>query len=914
MAENINQELNLRLALNELTRNDIKLDQRTREVIDDLAQRLGGFSRSGQSLGNSATTARYAFNDLDRALKSGRRRFADLGEELVDLEEQLEKFDDEDEKRVRREQLESFRQGAARAKTLKGLTDGIAAATQVYASYQLSTYKSIVNSYQSGATVFQTVADQRSVQLDAETELANKLAAVTGTVTTGLLLFAPISLGTSFLIAGAVTLASEGIAYLIGKRNEEEKFLIQALGKEMDASVKALQDAASVGAFFAGGLQELRDLSARSGLDVGQYSRVIKANREALTRYGGTATRGVRLLTGLNESLTDQDRLGLLNMGIGIEDQIDGLAKYMGVLGFVYNLDTRDSGNLKNESLAYLVNLKAIAAFTGEENQTAEQRAFKALADPAVFARLQREAGADPEKLKISITNFVNGFKLLPKEMEERFKQQFALGVVVDPVQTIAGIMVPAQQKVFDVITKSILSGDKDQEKVVANLLEQLKLLARQGKQEAINYGKTGVPAAAMLAQDKSSTISQVDELITTINQIFIQQANIAKTPAQEIAEARKGNAESEKIYTEMIDYQKNRVKIMKDLGEYLPRFSDITKEVFDKSIEFIDYAIKNNWIIADRPIKIGGAKPESEGGIGENFGIGPRREFKGKPPSPVEETEESKGPTTKSESVQPASPPALTEQNKSRVLENLTKWTGTREINRFGATDNRGHTHQGIDLGHTIGDPVIARAGGRVDFIGSFRGYGNAIIIDIGQGSDGLSYSNLYAHLLKDSNSVRVGDTVKAGDAIAKVGNTDTASGDPTKASGPGRNHWQDSAGQWYDMPPHLHLELRKNYLGKKGGPLSGTPVDPEGWNRAVSEELREYFKKQTIKEDKISSTNPPYTSGSADGYVQLADGRQIPVELLGNYSEVLTAMNSLVDTLDAHSSVLEDQLVVVG
>jgi hypothetical protein len=152
----------------------------------------------------------------------------------------------------------------------------------------------------------------------------------------------------------------------------------------------------------------------------------------------------------------------------------------------------------------------------------------------------------------------------------------------------------------------------------------------------------------------------------------------------------------------------------------------------------------------------------------------------------------------------------------------------------------------------------------------------------------------------------------VKAGDTIANVGNSNTQSGDPTKVTGPGSNHWRDSTGQWYNMPPHLHLELHKNYTSGKYS--SGTPVDPESWNQEAAKELREYFKKQTIKEDKISSTNPPYTSGSADGYVQLADGRQIPVELLGNYSEVLTAMNSLVDTLDAHSSVLEDQLVVVG
>jgi murein DD-endopeptidase MepM/ murein hydrolase activator NlpD len=387
----------------------------------------------------------------------------------------------------------------------------------------------------------------------------------------------------------------------------------------------------------------------------------------------------------------------------------------------------------------------------------------------------------------------------------------------------------------------------------------------------------------------------------------------MVKTPDKEIAEARKGNDESKKIYTEMIDYQKNRVQIMKDLGEYLSRFSDITKEVFDQGIKFLKLAIEANWNLKLLQTDIiGGAKPESEGGIGENFGTGPRRNFKGKPPTPPSERNESTVPKTKTEPIQPNAPPSLTEKNKSRVLEDLTKWTGIRESNKFGAARGGGRPHAGIDLGHTLGDPVVARAGGRVDFIGGYGGYGHIMVVDIGQGSDGIHYSNLYAHLLKDSASVQVGDMVKSGDAIANVGNSNTQSGDPTKVTGPGPNHWRDSTGQWYNMPPHLHLELHKNYTSGKYS--SGTPVDPESWNQEAAKELREYFKKQTIKEDKISSTNPPYTSGSADGYVQLADGRQIPVELLGNYSEVLTAMNSLVDTLDAHSSVLEDQLVVVG
>lgn len=97
---------------------------------------------------------------------------------------------------------------------------------------------------------------------------------------------------------------------------------------------------------------------------------------------------------------------------------------------------------------------------------------------------------------------------------------------------------------------------------------------------------------------------------------------------------------------------------------------------------------------------------------------------------------------------------------------------------------------HTGIDIGTSYGSTVVASADGRVIYAGWFGGYGNAVVIDHGDG-----ISTLYGH--NSSLLVKEGDMVKRGQAIAKSGSTGLSTG------------------------PHLHFEVRKD----------GVPVNPMDW-----------------------------------------------------------------------------------
>ncbi len=93
---------------------------------------------------------------------------------------------------------------------------------------------------------------------------------------------------------------------------------------------------------------------------------------------------------------------------------------------------------------------------------------------------------------------------------------------------------------------------------------------------------------------------------------------------------------------------------------------------------------------------------------------------------------------------------------------------------------------HNGIDIAGETGTPILAAAGGEVDFVGFDSGYGN--IVDI-KHPNGLI--TRYAHL--NSSSAKVGKEVKAGQQIGELGNTGRSTG------------------------PHLHFEVRGDALDNK-------------------------------------------------------------------------------------------------
>lgn len=115
---------------------------------------------------------------------------------------------------------------------------------------------------------------------------------------------------------------------------------------------------------------------------------------------------------------------------------------------------------------------------------------------------------------------------------------------------------------------------------------------------------------------------------------------------------------------------------------------------------------------------------------------------------------------------------------------------------------------HQGIDIAVPEGTPVHPVAAGQVIFSGNRGGYGNAVIVDHGDGR-----TTLYAH--NQSNWVGVGESVTPGDILALSGSTGRSTGPHVHFA-----MWRTGANVTDDYL------LGLGPLGPAGGPTSGEDV----------------------------------------------------------------------------------------
>jgi murein DD-endopeptidase MepM/ murein hydrolase activator NlpD len=102
---------------------------------------------------------------------------------------------------------------------------------------------------------------------------------------------------------------------------------------------------------------------------------------------------------------------------------------------------------------------------------------------------------------------------------------------------------------------------------------------------------------------------------------------------------------------------------------------------------------------------------------------------------------------------------------------------------------------HTGLDLRADVGDPVMVTANGTVTVAGWSGGYGKMVEVDHGNG-----FATRYGHM--SEIDVKIGQPVKAGQSLGKVGTTGRSTG------------------------PHLHYETR----------IDGEAVDPQRFLSAGS------------------------------------------------------------------------------
>jgi murein DD-endopeptidase MepM/ murein hydrolase activator NlpD len=106
-------------------------------------------------------------------------------------------------------------------------------------------------------------------------------------------------------------------------------------------------------------------------------------------------------------------------------------------------------------------------------------------------------------------------------------------------------------------------------------------------------------------------------------------------------------------------------------------------------------------------------------------------------------------------------------------VVVPISSGYGGRDAPCFGCSSY----HEGLDFNPVEGTPFYSIADGEVMEVNNDTwGYGKWVIIRHEVGSK--TFDSLYAHMIRDSTGVKVGQKVKVGDYIGRVGNTGISTG----------------------------------------------------------------------------------------------------------------------------------------
>jgi murein DD-endopeptidase MepM/ murein hydrolase activator NlpD len=144
---------------------------------------------------------------------------------------------------------------------------------------------------------------------------------------------------------------------------------------------------------------------------------------------------------------------------------------------------------------------------------------------------------------------------------------------------------------------------------------------------------------------------------------------------------------------------------------------------------------------------------------------------------------------------------------------------------------------HTGVDLTAAQGTPVVAAAGGTVQFVGFDSGYGKHVVVRHARG-----YTTYYAHLSSFASGLRMGAQVSQGLPLGAVGQTGVATG------------------------PHLHFEVRLN--NQPADPLRLTSrfsaVPLAGRQRAAFDHVANVARDQlaALSADMRTASNAPFAA----------------------------------------------------
>lgn len=390
-------------------------------------------------------------------------------------------------------------------------------------------------------------------------------------------------------LGGAVSAAGKFTAAIGNAAGEIVKTIGPMLTAELQRASTAYRKAGDVGALGAEGLTGLANQAIKAGLSFNSFAGVVSKTAPQLTFALGNSADAAETLANTSKDMQPFKR-GLLALGIGVEQQNELTANYIGLQQRLNRGQAKDSRALAAGSKNYIQNLTELSKLTGksvtEQQKELDEQSRHVRASAAmrlVQAKLGGQAGADA-------VNNIQGVTAVLKKASPALAAGFqdALG---GNFKTEAG-------KAFYKATGQ--AGVETMNQLKAGTISREQALAKIQEAGAARYASLGGDKFAAAA---GSTGTAVDSILADLQSLTFG-AKFADQIGKIDEQTKKTMSTTDKTTNSMVNAQESMIKAGAALDKLalqtsLPLAATAIEKFTDLSVaaskKMLDYATAFN-------------------------------------------------------------------------------------------------------------------------------------------------------------------------------------------------------------------------------------------------------------------------------------------------------------------------------
>ena len=364
------------------------------------------------------------------------------------------------------------------------------------------------------------------------------------------------------------------------------KMANEIFAKEFQKSADALKEYTKVGASFAGGMLEMRDIAHDSGLGIKQLTAAAVASSEEIRNMGLTQGEGARIMAqGAKSLATTMGKSGgsmrdeLLALGYTYEEQAGLVAQY----GATLKASGQDIKNLAPADLAkqtkdYAVNLKVISDITGQDAKKLMDKARSESMRGALMNKL------DGDQRKAFLSAHATMSTLGP-EMQTALMQMIAGGTVTDP-------MIAGNAEAMEMLKKTAAGVNAGSASMTADTQKAMSEAAAATRAKTLAEG-SAVGTAQLMSKNTGGVASGMADLETKLNNYQLDPDAAEKSTKAAISqsEATDGLTKGyQSLTAQMTGFQNQMEKFATD---NLPAYANILAKNAAETMALFQEALK---------------------------------------------------------------------------------------------------------------------------------------------------------------------------------------------------------------------------------------------------------------------------------------------------------------------------------